>query len=87
MVDKNKLLVHLISLVIMGDEVVVHLRATGNAQILKQNKFKISDKEKFQTVIDYLRKILKYKGTEPLFLYVNSAFQTSSNASMWTPNS
>jgi len=33
---------------------------------LKQTKFKISEKEKFQTVADYLRKMLKSKPSDSI---------------------
>ncbi|XP_031479746.1 ubiquitin-like protein ATG12 isoform X4 [Nymphaea colorata] len=39
-------------------KVVVHLKATGDAPILKQAKFKITGTEKFAKVIDFLRKQL-----------------------------
>ncbi|XP_020526002.1 ubiquitin-like protein ATG12 isoform X2 [Amborella trichopoda] len=39
-------------------KVVVHLRATGDAPILKQAKFKIGGTEKFAKVIDFLRRQL-----------------------------
>ncbi|KAL4195837.1 hypothetical protein AMTRI_Chr04g180300 [Amborella trichopoda] len=52
-------------------KVVVHLRATGDAPILKQAKFKIGGTEKFAKVIDFLRRQLH---RETLFVYVNSAF-------------
>jgi hypothetical protein len=46
--------------------VVVRFKATGNAPMMKQNKFKISANQKFQTVVDFLRKQLHYKPTDPL---------------------
>ncbi|KAL9274240.1 Ubiquitin-like protein [Drosera capensis] len=52
-------------------KVIVHLRATGDAPILKQAKFKISGTDKFVSVIDFLRRQLH---RETLFVYVNSAF-------------
>ncbi|XP_031479745.1 ubiquitin-like protein ATG12 isoform X2 [Nymphaea colorata] len=52
-------------------KVVVHLKATGDAPILKQAKFKITGTEKFAKVIDFLRKQLH---RESLFVYINSAF-------------
>ncbi|XP_020582455.1 ubiquitin-like protein ATG12 isoform X2 [Phalaenopsis equestris] len=52
-------------------KVVVHLRATGDAPILKQAKFKTAGSNKFSTVIEFLRRQL-HKDT--LFVYVNSAF-------------
>ncbi|CAG8547924.1 8144_t:CDS:2 [Paraglomus brasilianum] len=55
-------------------KVVVRFRAIGNAPILKQNFYKITASNKFQAVIQFLRKELQYKTEDPLFLYVNSAF-------------
>ncbi|XP_022724577.1 ubiquitin-like protein ATG12 isoform X2 [Durio zibethinus] len=55
-------------------KVVVHLRATGDAPILKQAKFKILGADKFAKVIDFLRRQLHQ---DTLFLYVNSAFSPS----------
>ncbi|XP_071925898.1 ubiquitin-like protein ATG12 isoform X1 [Coffea arabica] len=52
-------------------KVVVHLRATGDAPILKQAKFKIDGSDKFVKVIDFLRRQLH---RDTLFVYVNSAF-------------
>ncbi|KAL5728618.1 Ubiquitin-like protein [Ranunculus cassubicifolius] len=52
-------------------KVVVHLRATGDAPILKQAKFKIAGSDKFAKVIDFLRRQLH---RDTLFVYVNSAF-------------
>ncbi|KAI9314317.1 ubiquitin-like protein Atg12, partial [Dichotomocladium elegans] len=54
--------------------VVVRFRAIGNAPILKQSFYKITASNKFQTVIQFLRKELKCQGSDPLFLYINSAF-------------
>ncbi|KAK1286968.1 Ubiquitin-like protein ATG12 [Acorus calamus] len=50
-------------------KVVVHLRATGDAPILKQAKFKIAGSDKFGKV--FLRRQLH---RDTLFVYVNSAF-------------
>ncbi|KAL6334841.1 hypothetical protein AAG906_022830 [Vitis piasezkii] len=50
---------------------VVHLRATGDAPILKQAKFKIPGTDKFAKVIEFLRRQLH---RDTLFVYVNSAF-------------
>ncbi|KAI3455616.1 hypothetical protein Pfo_012279 [Paulownia fortunei] len=52
-------------------KVVVHLRATGDAPILKQAKFKIAGADKFVKVIEFLCRQLH---RETLFVYVNSAF-------------
>ncbi|KAI9261387.1 APG12-domain-containing protein [Phascolomyces articulosus] len=55
-------------------KVVVRFRAIGNAPILKQNFYKITASYKFQSLIHFLRKELRYQGSDPLFLYINSAF-------------
>ncbi|CAA0816171.1 Ubiquitin-like protein ATG12A [Striga hermonthica] len=54
-----------------AQKVVVHLRATGDAPILKQSKFTIAGTDKFAKVIDFLRRQLH---RDTLFVYVNSAF-------------
>ncbi|KNC85157.1 hypothetical protein SARC_02650 [Sphaeroforma arctica JP610] len=59
------------------DKVVVRFRAAGNAPIMKQAKFKITANESFQTVIDFLRRQLKFNQHDSLFLYINQAFQPS----------
>ena len=60
-------------------KVVVHLRATGDAPILKQSKFKIAGADKFAKVIDFLRRQLH---RETLFVYVNSAFSPNPDESI-----
>lgn len=46
--------------------VVIVFRAIGNAPILKQKVFKLAASNKFQTVIQFLRKELRYQGPDPL---------------------
>ncbi|KAG2209955.1 hypothetical protein INT47_003390 [Mucor saturninus] len=58
-------------------KVVVVFQAIGNAPILKQKVYKLTASYKFQTVIQFLRKELRYQGADPLFLYINSAFAPS----------
>ncbi|KAI3978518.1 hypothetical protein MKX01_015693 [Papaver californicum] len=58
---------------------VVHLRATGDAPILKQAKFKIAGTDKFTKVIDFLRRQLH---RDTLFVYVNSAFSPNPDESV-----
>lgn len=60
---------------------VLRFKATGNAPQMKQTKFKISSSNKFQAVIDFLKKQLNLDTSEgkensgvSLFLYVNSCF-------------
>ncbi|KAJ1954839.1 Ubiquitin-like protein [Dipsacomyces acuminosporus] len=55
-------------------KVVVRFRSIGNAPILKKSVYKISATQRFQALILFLRKELGYKSSEPLFVYVNSAF-------------
>merc|ERR1711964_494774 len=55
-------------------KVVIHLRAVGNAPILKRTKIKIKGADKFSKVIVYLRKCLKTKTEDSIFLFVNQAF-------------
>ncbi|MBW0474824.1 hypothetical protein O181_014539 [Austropuccinia psidii MF-1] len=57
-----------------GGKVVVRFKATGSAPIMKQNFFKITASNRFQTVIAFLRKELALKPADPVFLYVNSSF-------------
>lgn len=50
--------------------VVIVFRAIGNAPILKQKVFKLAASNKFQTVIQFLRKELRYQGPDPLVSFV-----------------
>ncbi|KIJ49241.1 hypothetical protein M422DRAFT_205458 [Sphaerobolus stellatus SS14] len=55
-------------------KVVVRFKAVGNAPIMKQNFYKITAANRFQAVIQFLRKELGWKATDPLFTYINLAF-------------
>ncbi|KAG8221668.1 putative ubiquitin-like modifier [Butyriboletus roseoflavus] len=55
-------------------KVVVRFKAVGNAPIMKQNFYKITAANRFQAVIQFLRKELGWKAGEPLFTYINLAF-------------
>ncbi|KAI0746706.1 APG12-domain-containing protein [Daedaleopsis nitida] len=57
-----------------GNKVVVRFKAVGNAPIMKQNFYKITASNRFQAVIQFLRKELGWKQGEPLFTYINLAF-------------
>ncbi|KAE9387904.1 APG12-domain-containing protein [Gymnopus androsaceus JB14] len=57
-----------------ADKVIVRFKAVGKAPIMKQNFFKITSSNRFQALIQFLRKELGYKGTEPLHTYINLAF-------------
>ncbi|KAI3966333.1 hypothetical protein MKX01_007176 [Papaver californicum] len=58
---------------------VVHLRATGDALILKQANFKIVGTDKFAKIIDFLRRQLR---RDTLFVYVNSSFSPNPDESV-----
>ncbi|KAJ8514541.1 hypothetical protein ONZ45_g7928 [Pleurotus djamor] len=55
-------------------KVVVRFKAVGNAPIMKQNFYKITASNRFQAVIQFLRKELAWKSGDPLFTYINLAF-------------
>jgi len=57
-----------------SSKVVVRFKATGSAPIMKQNFYKISASNRFQTVIIFLRKELGLKASDSVFLYINSSF-------------
>ncbi|KAF9523750.1 ubiquitin-like autophagy protein Apg12-domain-containing protein [Crepidotus variabilis] len=56
------------------NKVALRFKAVGNAPIMKRNEYKIIAQNKFQAVIDFLRKELGRPVGDPLFLYVNSTF-------------
>jgi len=55
-------------------KIIVRFKAVGNAPIMRQNFYKITASNRFQTVIHFLRKELGWKTGEPLFTYINLAF-------------
>ncbi|KAI0300540.1 autophagy protein 12 [Multifurca ochricompacta] len=55
-------------------KVVVRFKAVGNAPIMKQNFFRVTVSNRFQAVIQFLRKELGWKAGDPLFTYINLAF-------------
>ncbi|TBU31484.1 APG12-domain-containing protein [Dichomitus squalens] len=57
-----------------ANKVVVRFKAVGNAPIMKQNFYKITASNRFQAVIQFLRKELGWKQGDPLFTYINLAF-------------
>ncbi|KAK0472934.1 ubiquitin-like protein Atg12, partial [Armillaria novae-zelandiae] len=54
--------------------VIARFKAVGNAPIMKQNFFKIISSNRFQAVIQFLRKELSWKAGELLHTYINLAF-------------
>jgi len=57
-----------------ASKVVVRFKAVGNAPIMRQNFYKITASNRFQAVIQFLRKELGWKAGDPLFTYINLAF-------------
>ncbi|KAF9261128.1 APG12-domain-containing protein [Marasmius fiardii PR-910] len=57
-----------------AEKVIVRFKAVGNAPIMKDNFFKITASNRFQAVIQFLRRQLGYRGNEPLHTYINLAF-------------
>ncbi|OJA20594.1 hypothetical protein AZE42_08554 [Rhizopogon vesiculosus] len=55
-------------------KVIVRFKAVGNAPIMRQNFYKITASNRFQAVIQFLRKELSWKSGDPLFTYINLAF-------------
>lgn len=55
-------------------KVTVRFKAIGSAPILRQQLCKISSTQRFEQVVAYLRRVLKVKGEESVFLYVNNSF-------------
>jgi ubiquitin-like protein ATG12 len=58
----------------LPEKIVVRFKAIGNAPALRHEKSKVGTEQKFETVVGYLRRMLKVKETDSVFLYVNSAF-------------
>ncbi|KAG0469210.1 hypothetical protein HPP92_018538 [Vanilla planifolia] len=76
---KSRSFVSIMAIELLGPErkVVVHLRATGDAPILKKAKFKTAGTNKFSTVIEFLRHQLhRYTGivsfAELLAVYIQN---------------
>lgn len=55
-------------------QVKLHFLAVGGAPILKRNKFQVRDTMTVGELLVYLRKTLKIREADPLFVYVNSSF-------------
>lgn len=55
----------------------MRFKPVGSAPLLAQDVCKISATRRFEEVVRYLRRKLKCKNTDSVFLYVNSAFAPS----------
>lgn len=56
------------------EKVTVHFKAVGSAPTLRKEVCKISSTQRFETVVSYLRRMLKVGQMDSVFLYVNSSF-------------
>ncbi|UZJ54721.1 hypothetical protein CBS101457_004041 [Exobasidium rhododendri] len=65
-----------------SSKVVVRFKAIGNAPIMKNNYFRITAFNRFQAVIQFLRKELGWKQSDALFLYINSSFSPAPDDSV-----
>lgn len=59
------------------EKVVVRFKPVGSAPSLAQDLCKITAVRKFEEVVRYLRRKLRCKDTDSVFLYVNSSFAPS----------
>jgi len=59
------------------EKVVVRFKPVGAAPALQQDLCKITATRRFEEVVRYLRRKLRCKDTDSVFLYVNSAFAPS----------
>ncbi|KAI9726687.1 MAG: Ubiquitin-like protein [Cirrosporium novae-zelandiae] len=55
-------------------KVTIHFQPIGGAPILRRKTYKISATQRFETVVNFLRKQLGCKPSDSVFLYVNSIF-------------
>ncbi|MCJ1337953.1 Ubiquitin-like protein [Bachmanniomyces sp. S44760] len=57
-----------------GKKVTIRFQPIGSAPQLRQRVFKISASNRFETVVNFLRKKLGVERTESVFCYINSVF-------------
>jgi ubiquitin-like protein ATG12 len=55
-------------------KIIVHFKAVGAAPILEKKVCKINSSQRFEAVVSYLRRVLRVRESESVFLYVNSSF-------------
>ena len=56
------------------EKVVIRFKPVGSAPTLRREQVKVSSTERFDTVMTYIRKTLKCRESDSVFLYVNSVF-------------
>ncbi|KAL0071083.1 NADH:ubiquinone oxidoreductase [Marasmius tenuissimus] len=57
-----------------AEKVAIQFKAIGNAPVMRTTMFKVTASKRFQTVIQFLREQLGYRGSESLYVYINMAF-------------
>ena len=58
-------------------KVVVKFKPVGSAPALARDVGRINAAQKFEAVVAYLRRMMRAKDTDSVFLYVNNAFAPS----------
>ncbi|KAK5662025.1 hypothetical protein OQA88_10137 [Cercophora sp. LCS_1] len=56
------------------EKVVVRFKPVGSAPPLRRDVVKVASTHKFESVVAYLRKMLKAQSNDSVFLYINSTF-------------
>jgi ubiquitin-like protein ATG12 len=59
------------------EQLKLHFLAVGGAPILKKNKFQVRENMLVSEMLVFLRRTLKIRDGDPIFLYINSAFAPS----------
>ena len=56
------------------EKVVIRFKPVGSAPSVRRNVCRVTSTQKFDVVVAYLRKFLKAKDTDSVFLYINHSF-------------
>ena len=56
------------------EKVIVRFRPVGNAPAIRNQRVKVTSSQKFENVVVHVRKSLKVKETDSVFLYINNTF-------------
>ncbi len=67
-------------------QVKLQFLAVGGAPILKKNKFQVRDSMTIAEILGFLRKTLKIRDGDPLFLYLNSSFSPNLEQQLEIPS-
>lgn len=59
------------------EKVAVRFTPVGAAPALKRDVVKVTSTHKFETIVAHVRKALKVRDTESVFLYINNTFAPS----------